>query len=154
MKRKILYILLIITLTTTACSKQDTQQIVQFQNKLNSALYKIEKLHEEMNAIDVTKPDASAEMLDKLSKLTVAFDALADVKVTDPQYSYITSLALEGSDYMDQAYEFFEAAYGGELFDGDSADLGYQYLERATKRIRMIVTMIHEANIETNKTKE
>jgi hypothetical protein len=37
----------------------------------------------------------------------------------------------------------FKKAYTQDSFDEDNAALAYQYLERATKRVRVIVTMLH-----------
>ncbi len=143
MKKIFFYtLLLIFTLSLTACGK-DTEQILVFQNELNTVVLKIEALDDELNAIDAMSPDAAKTALESLSHLKDAFDELAEVKVTDEEHAYITDLAVEGAEYMAQAYELYEKAYGQEAFDEGNADLAYQYLERATKRIRVIVTMLH-----------
>ncbi len=143
--KRILLITLLLTyiLTLTACGSQDNEEILKFQNKLNSTLQEIENIHAEINSVDVTSPNASEDVLTSLSDLNDAFEALAQIKVTDKNHSYITDLALEGAEYMEQAYDLFQKAYGGDTFEEDNADLAYKYLERATKRIRVIVSMLH-----------
>ena len=44
---------------------------------------------------------------------------------------------------MSQAYKLFHEAYANDNFDEENADLAYKYLERATTRIRVIVSMLH-----------
>ncbi len=144
MKKFILTVLLFTyAFTLTACNRQDNAEILKFQKELHSTLSEIESIHREINSADVTSPDASKEILDDLSELNDAFEALAQINVTDKNYSYITALASEGADYMTQAYDLFQKAYNGDAFDEDNAELAYKYLERASKRIRVIVTMLH-----------
>ena len=103
----------------------------------------MERLDTELNTIDPTASDAVEIALDTLAELNVAFEELANIHVTDEEHLYITDLADEGADYMSHAYELFKKAYTQDSFDEDNAALAYQYLERATKRVRVIVTMLH-----------
>ena len=129
-------------LSLTGCG-QNTEEILRFQNELNEVVMQIETLDNDLNNLDVTASDASSVALDKLSDLKTAFESLASIKVTDSEHAYITELAKEGSDYMTQAYDLFDKAYGQDTFDKDNAELAYKYLERSTTRIRVIVTMLH-----------
>jgi len=142
-KLLILALMAAFLLNATACSKKNTGEIVKFQNDLNIILTEISNIHENINAVDVNSENASKTILSNLSDLQDAFDDLSNLNITDKKHSYITDLAKEGSDYMSQAYDLFKAAYKENTFDADSADLAYQYLERASKRIRVIVTMLH-----------
>lgn len=143
MKKLYLIVLLILSIFSFSACGQNTSEIVAFQNELNTTIIKIETLHNELNALDVTAPDASTTALDKLSDLNDAFEELSNVKIADEEYAYISDLAVEGSDYMSQAYDLFDEAYGSSNFDEANADLAYKYLERATTRIRVIISMIH-----------
>lgn len=138
----LLTLLFSLSLTFTACGR-NTEEIMTFQNKLNTVVLKMEKLNSELNTLDVTVSDATETALDNLADLNTAFKELASINVTDENHMYITDLADEGADYMSHAYELFHKAYGQETFDEANAALAYQYLERATKRVRVIVTMIH-----------
>lgn len=139
MKKKfILTLLLTLSLSFSGCGR-NTEEIVDFQNKLNTVVLKMERLDTELNTIDPTASDAVEIALDTLSELNVAFKELADIHVTDEEHLYITDLADEGADYMSHAYELFKKAYTQDSFDEDNAALAYQYLERATKRVRVIV---------------
>ena len=129
-------------LSLSSCG-QNTEEIFKFQNELNTVVTQIEELDTELNALDVTSPDAASVALEKLSDLNTAFDSLSKIEVTDDEYSYITELAVEGADYMSQAYELFDKAYGQGAFDEENAELAYKYLERATTRVRVIVSMLH-----------
>ena len=143
MKKKfILTLLLTLSLSFTGCGR-NTEEIVVFQNKLNTVVLKMENLDNELNAIDPTSSDAVENALDTLAELNTTFKELADIQVTDEKHLYITDLADEGADYMAHAYELFKKAYTQDSFDEDNAALAYQYLERATKRVRVIVTMLH-----------
>ena len=142
---KKIYLLLLsilITLTLSACG-QNTTQIVAFQNELYSTVTKIEALHKELNNLDVTNSNAASNALNQLSKLNDAFKDLADINIADEEFAFIADLAEEGSEYMSQAYKLFQEAYGNDNFDEENADLAYKYLERATTRIRVIVSMLH-----------
>lgn len=143
MKKLYLFTLLFtLSFAFTGCGR-NTEEIMTFQNKLNTVVLKMENLDSQLNALDVTASDAAETALDALADLNTAFEELASISVTDEDHMYITSLADEGADYMAHAYELFEKAYGQESFDEANADLAYQYLERATKRVRVIVTMLH-----------
>ena len=142
---KKIYLLLLsilITLTLSACG-QNTTQIVAFQNELYSTVTKIEALHKELNNLDVTNSNAASNALNQLSKLNDAFKDLADINIADEEFAFIADLAEEGSEYMSQAYKLFHEAYANDNFDEENADLAYKYLERATTRIRVIVSMLH-----------
>lgn len=141
-KKLIITLLLSLSLTFTGCGR-NTEEIVAFQNKLNTVVLKMENLDTKLNAIDPTTSDAVEITLDTLGELNTAFKELADIPVTDEEHLYITDLADEGADYMSHAYELFKKAYTQDSFDEDNAALAYQYLERATKRVRVIVTMLH-----------
>ena len=140
---KTIILLLICAIALTACSSKDTENILKFQNELNSVLSEIASIHTEINSIDVTSPDASDHVLESLSELNDAFADLAAINVTDDNHLYIKDLASEGADYMSQAYDLYQKAYGGDVFDEGNAELAYKYLERATKRVRVIVSMLH-----------
>lgn len=143
MKKELLLILtVIITLTFSACG-QNTDQIVAFQNELYSTVSEIESLHNELNNLDVTDSAASATALDLLSQLNLAFEDLAETNFVDEEFSYLADLADEGAEYMSYAYKLYKAAYSDYGFDKENADLAYKYLERATTRIRVIVSMLH-----------
>ena len=142
---KKIYLLLLsilITLTLSACG-QNTTQIVAFQKELYSTVTKIEALHKELNNLDVTNSNAASNTLNQLSKLNDAFKDLADINIADEEFAFIADLAEEGSEYMSQAYKLFHEAYAKDNFDEENADLAYKYLERATTRIRVIVSMLH-----------
>jgi seryl-tRNA synthetase len=142
MKHSILALFIICTLLLTGCSSK-AEQVIAFQNELNSVITKMENIHNELESLDVKDKDASGQALEALSSLKDAFEELVAIDVKDEQFSFINDLAIEGSQYMEQAYKFFEEAYTSERFDRETADLAYQYLERATKRINVIITMLH-----------
>jgi len=143
MKKTLLFTLLLTcTLTLSSCGK-NTEEILAFQNELNTTILKIESLNKELNSLDVTAPDATKTALTNLSKLNDAFEDLADIKITDEEFAYLEELADEGADYMSQAYNLYEFAYGQGYYDAQNADLAYKYLERATTRVRVIVSMLH-----------
>lgn len=143
MKKLHLFTLLLVSVLLLSSCGQNTEQIVAFQNELYATVNRIETLHNDLNQLDVTAYDAVDTALEKLSGLDAAFKELADIDIADEEYAYLSDLAKEGSDYMSQAYELFEKAYTAEPFDEANADLAYKYLERATTRIRVIVSMIH-----------
>lgn len=138
----VLTFILAFSLNLSSCGK-DTEKILTFQTELNDVILDMEAIHTELNTLDVSDENASDLALDYLSDLTQAFNRLAAINVTDENHAYITQLAEEGADYMSQAYDLFQTAYGGEAFDEATADLAYQHLERATTRIRVIVNMLH-----------
>ena len=142
MKHKLLALFCIIALLLTGCGA-NTEQVLVFQNELNSVILRIEGIHEDLEALDVSSKDASAQALEYLSDLKDAFDELASIDVKDEDYAFITDLAIEGSQYMEQANKLFEEAFTAERYDKETASLAYQYLERASKRINVIVTMLH-----------
>lgn len=135
-------LLTIFTISLTACGGS-SQKIVSFQNELNTVIAEMETIHNDLNNLDVTAPDAADTALEKLNDLDGAFKELKAIEITDTDYAYITDLAAEGSDYMTQAYDLFTKAYQNDSVDEETADLAYQYLERASKRVRVIVTMLH-----------
>ena len=142
MKNKILILFTIITLLFTGCAS-NTEAVLAFQNELNSVIMKIEEIHNELESLDASKENASEKALEALSGLKDAFDELATIEVKDEAYAFISDLAVEGSQYMEQAYKLFEEAFTSKRYDDETATLAYQYLERASKRINVIITMLH-----------
>lgn len=142
MKNRILFLLVAISLLLSGCASK-SEQVLAFQNELNAVILKIENIHEELESLDVSSKDACGTALEALSNLKDAFTELSEIDVKDEEYSFITDLAVEGSQYMDQAYKLFEEAFTADKYDDDTADLAYQYLERASKRINVIITMLH-----------
>ncbi len=143
MKRFYLVISLILSIVTLSACGQNTDKIVAFQNELYSIVTNIETLHNELNSLDVSASDAADTALDKLSDLNDAFKDLSKLKIADEEFAFISDLAVEGADYMSQAYDLFKESYGKDSFDEANADLAYKYLERATTRVRVIVNMLH-----------
>lgn len=143
--KKIIFLALMLSfsLNLSSCSQQNTDEIFAFQKELNAVIVDMETLHTELNTLDTSKENASDTALGYLSDLKNCFDKLASIDVTDEEHTYITQLAQEGADYMSQSYDLFQKAYSSEDFDEANADLAYQYLERATTRIRVIVNMLH-----------
>lgn len=143
MKKTLLFTFLFTcALTLSSCGK-DTEEILAFQNKLNSTIMKIESLNNELNSLDATASDATKTALNNLSKLDDAFEELANIEITDDEFAYLEELADEGADYMSQAYDLYEFAYAQGYYDAENAELAYKYLERATTRVRVIVSMLH-----------
>jgi len=142
MKYRIIVFFITFTLLFTGCGPK-AEQVIAFQNELNTVISKIESIHTELESLDATNKNASTQALEALSNLKEAFDELASIDVKDEAYTFITDLAIEGSQYMEQAYKLFEEAYTAEHFDKETAELAYQYLERASKRINVIITMLH-----------
>lgn len=144
MKKWILITLLcLFSFSAAACGTDHSAEIISFQTNLNTVVRKMEQLDADLNALDVTQQDADETALRALADLNDAFQELASLQVTDETHAYITALAKEGAEYMAHAYELFQTAYAQETFDEGNATLAYQYLERATKRVRVIVTMLH-----------
>ncbi len=142
MKHKILTLFTVLTLLLTGCGPS-SEEVLAFQNELNTVISKIEGIHNELESLDVSSESASTQALEALSDLKDAFEELSTIEAKDEAYAFINDLAVEGSQYMEQAYKLFEEAFCGEHYDDDSASLAYQYLERASKRINVIITMLH-----------
>lgn len=142
MKHKLLILFMILSLLLCGCGN-NSEAVLAFQNELNAVILKIEGIHNDLENLDANAVDASAQALESLASLKEAFDELAMIEVKDDAYAFITDLAIEGSQYMEQAYKLFEEAFAGETYDDDTATLAYQYLERASKRINVIITMLH-----------
>ncbi len=142
MKRKVLILFTLLTLLTTGCGAS-SKEVLAFQNELDVVFSKMENIHNELESLDVSNKDASAQALEALSNLKTAFEELSAIDVKDDEYAFINDLAIEGSQFMDQAYNLFEDAFSGEEYDNETASLAYQYLERASKRVNVIITMLH-----------
>ena len=142
MKHRIIVLFITFALLFTGCGSS-SEQVLAFQNELNAVVLKIENIHNELEALDPSSKDASAQALKALSNLKDAFDQLAEIEVKDEKYAFITDLAIEGGQYMEQANKLFKEAFTSERYDNDTATLAYQYLERASKRINVIITMLH-----------
>ncbi len=143
MKKNYLFLLSILTILSFSACGKNTDQIVVFQNKLYSTVTEIESLHNELNNLNVTASDAVSIALDKLSELDNAFKDLAAIDIVDEEFAYLTDLADEGSEYMSQAYKLFYETYNSNTLDEQNADLAYKYLERATTRVRVIISLLH-----------
>lgn len=143
MKKNYLFLLSILTILSFSACGKNTDQIVAFQNKLYSTISEIESLHNELNTLDVTASGAVSTAIDKLSDLDNAFKDLAAIDIVDEEFAYLADLADEGSEYMSQAYKLFHETYTSNKLDEQNADLAYKYLERATTRVRVIVSLLH-----------
>ena len=70
-----------------------------------------------------------------------SYKAMAQIDVPE-QFSGISELPSEASEYMQMANEYYHMAYDGE-FDEDNEYLASQYYERANSRVQVILQVLH-----------
>lgn len=122
------------------CACGDTieeKELATFSKEMSSFTVTIKNADEDINAIDVSSPSATDDLLLILDQLQVSFSTLADLSVPE-QFKSIEELADDASEYMNNAVSYFHSAYEGEIFNEQDADIAFQYYTRAMKRIEII----------------
>lgn len=132
-------LLTVLSITLTACGKvtKEEQELAQFSESISSFTNNIKSANDDLNAIDVSSPEATNDMLLILDRLNEEFADLASLEVPE-QYDSIEALADEASDNMNNAVTFFHSAYDSDFFNEQDADIAYQYYCRAMMRIEYI----------------
>lgn len=137
------YFTIIAILTTVLCmsgcnSKTvEEKELADFSASISNFTSIIQEANEEINAIDVSSPDAPKELLELLDGLDTEFKALAELTVPE-QYKSIEDLADEASTNMSNAVSFYHSAYDTGIYSEEDADIAYQYYTRAMTRIQYI----------------
>lgn len=136
---KYITILAFLSFSLTACGKvsKEEQELAQFSESISTFTLNIKNANDDLNAIDVTSPEATNDMLLILDQLNEEFSNLAKLEVPE-QYDSIESLAEEASQNMNNAVTFFHSAYDTAIFNEQDADIAYQYYCRAMMRIEYI----------------
>lgn len=140
MKNRFLQIAIFITiiLCLGGCNKSDAEkELADFSAAISDFTAVIKNADEQINAIDTTSTDASAELLEILDQLDVEFQNLTKLSVP-AQYKSIETLAGDASSYMTNAVSYYHKAYESENFSEQDASIAYQYYTKAMDRIQYI----------------
>lgn len=138
-KIKYISILIFLSLSLTACGKASKEEIAlaRFSESISEFSNKIRNANDDLNALDISSPEATTEMLFILDQMNEDFSNLASLDVPE-QYDSIEALADEASDNMNNAVTFFHSAYDSDLFNEQDASIAYQYYCRAMMRVEYI----------------
>ncbi len=140
MRKYIALIFTCISFLLVGCSNAAYHET--FYNRINEIYTNIQVIDTKMNEIDPTAADASVTMLSLLNELEGEFQKLANVTPPSEEYNYVTELALEGYEYMEQALDLYYGAIGNPEFDEASFELANDYYERACKRSQIILSLL------------
>lgn len=141
MNRKInnIAIISILALALTGCGykTEEEKALATFSNSISSFTNTVFSIDMQMNELDVTDENASADILLMLDNLELEFQSLAELSAPE-QYLSIEPLADEASENMSLAVSYFHSAYEADEFNATDADIAHQYYERAMTRIEYI----------------
>ena len=124
------------------CGKlTDSKALDEYKTSMEEFYSKLSYYDSSINAIDPDSDSAGAELLGYLDEMNQSYAAMAALEVPE-EFSGIADIAVEASDYMQKADEFYHQAYDN-TFDSDSEALAQQYYERANSRAFVILQVLH-----------
>ncbi|MCR5801047.1 MAG: hypothetical protein K6G57_01800 [Lachnospiraceae bacterium] len=151
--------LLIISLTSCAgLKKQDSAEIKEFREKIETFCNDVNRIDKEINSIDTTAEGYEEKIVTLLDSLNGDFKDFSEMDFPS-EYKYLEPLADEAADYMTKAVDSYREAFTAENLTEDSIRSQYDYAtanyERAYKRIKAIMTLLsgketEDVNIESN----
>ncbi len=126
------------------CATASSVKIASFEAQVGTIIDSIEKINDNMNAIDTDSTSAGTEMLKYMKELSTAISKLAAVEVPSSDYQYVNDLAAEAADYMSEALSLYtQLLSAGSEYDPDTAETALAYYQRACRRISVIVSLLH-----------
>lgn len=123
------------------CGKKSDPKLDAYKDSMTSFYDKLSYLDGMINGIDPEFEGAKYELLKYLDEMNDAYQDMAAIEVPE-EFSGIAQLAVEASEYMQKANEFYHLAYDNE-FDDESEMLASQYYERANNRVVVILQVLH-----------
>lgn len=124
----------------TGCGKDE--ELVKYQDDMETFFEHIIEFNDNMNAIDVSQPDYLSQMLGYLDSLDAEVAWMAGLEVPQ-QFSAVESLADEASENMTQAVSLYHMAYEGEEYNANVEQAAKEYYDRANIRIQYIIMLLH-----------
>ena len=128
--------------TLSGCGKKTDPALEAYKDSMSEFYDKLSYYDNSINAIDPESAGAKTELLGYLDQMTETYKTMAETEIPD-EFSGISDIAKEASDYMNLADEFYHQAYDGEAFDADSESLASQYYERANNRALVMLQVLH-----------
>lgn len=124
----------------TGCGEDE--ELVKYQDNMETFFEHIIEFNDNMNAIDVSQPDYLSQMLGYLDSLDAEVAWMAGLEVPQ-QFSAVESLADEASENMTQAVSLYHMAYEGEEYNANVEQAAKEYYDRANIRIQYIIMLLH-----------
>lgn len=124
----------------TGCGEDE--ELVKYQDDMETFFEHIIEFNDNMNAIDVSQPDYLSQMLGYLDSLDAEVAWMAGLEVPQ-QFSAVESLADEASENMTQAVSLYHMAYEGEEYNANVEQAAKEYYDRANIRIQYIIMLLH-----------
>lgn len=125
----------------TGCGKEADPALSEYKDKMTEFYDQLTYFDASINAIDPESEGAKGELLSYLDQMNESYKAMAALEIPE-EFSGISDIAVEASDYMDMAAQFYHAAYDND-FDSDSEELASQYYERANNRVLVMLQVLH-----------
>lgn len=113
--------------------KQSADELVSYKNNMTLFTTSINRIHNEMNALDVNSPESTELALQYLDELDNLFRDLASMSVPE-EFVSIESLANEASEYMTIAVTNYHIVFTSTPYNSSAAILAEENYSRAMKR--------------------
>ena len=139
MKKTLLILLLLFTLSLTGCGKDE--QLEQYKEEITTFTNSISAIATRMNNIDTTSEDAVSDVLDCLAELQYQFSLLAEMEVPE-EFTSIESLADEASEYMTEAASLYGEVFTMEEYSEEKASAASENYNRAMTRLSYISSLL------------
>lgn len=144
--RTLLALFCINILLLTGCSNETTHELSVYKASMEAFCNNIAYLNGEINELDGTGENDVHELLGHLDTLKDQFAQLAALSVPE-QFENVADLALEASENMNMAVDYYHQAYEGESFNANYADAAFEYYSRANLRLNYILKILHGEKI-------
>ena len=130
MKKNLLFPLMI-SATLLGCGTTATDD---YDTQMSAFITQISETTAAIDAVDPSSPDAAATVLSKLSDLSAAFHNASALEVP-ADYSDCAAPMDNAATYMTKAYETYESACSGEVFDAQTAGIAIGYYESSMESL-------------------
>lgn len=134
-------------LSVCGCSATaDTSKLDMYRTNIDTFCENVETLNNEMNALSGESDQDTRKLLGYLDSLNEQFSDMAALEVPE-DFKGIEDLAIEASDNMTNAVEYYHIAYEGEKYRDNYAEAAYEYYVRANKRLGYMLTLLRGETI-------
>lgn len=142
---KRLLLVLSMALLLTGCASKDPA-LTKFQNDMEAFSQNVETIHTKINNFSTTVnadnvDDLKRDFLYQLDSLDEQFKKFATFEFPE-DFAYLEKTADEASEYMTEAVTSFHTLYE-EFYSENLASYAQENYERAWKRVKIIISLIH-----------
>ena len=130
-----------VAMLLVGCGSRSSSELEEYKSSMTEFYDKLSYYDRAINGIDASSDNAKQQLLGYLDEMNETYKTMAATSIPE-EFSGISDIAVEASDYMQMANECYHFAYDGD-YDEENEFLAYQYYGRANSRAMVMLQVLH-----------